>query len=138
MDNVTFDLRSAERIARSVKFTERQAEDLTGGRGRFITANNDSYNFPVLVTTDGGSAGTATTQISATYTVTDLGGNPMPDGSSSTATLKSPEMNRALLSPNPGKVGIAPAGSIGTACYDGASPPALHLLWVKETPGFGC
>jgi len=94
--------------------------------------------FPVLVTTDGGVAGSATATISATYTVTDLAGNPLADGSNATATLKSPLFNRAALSPADITCSIAAAGSFGLAFYDGATPPNLQLWSVLETLSYGC
>lgn len=86
--------------------------------------------FPVLVYNDGGSAGTATSTINATYTTKDL------SGTNTLGTGLSPLINRAVISPVDVIIAIAASGSIGTACYDGNG--TLQLLWVQELPDYGC
>ena len=85
----------------------------------------------VYCTQDGGSYGDGTTTCDATYTVTDLNGNNLKDGSSATANNKIPEWNWRL----PLIAYYRPSGSgICIACYDLAKPPNLHLLFVPEMP----
>ncbi len=93
--------------------------------------------FPVLVQQNGGAAGTSSTTISATYNVyssTDSGLTTPLNGGSSPTPL-SPLMNRTLISPANVTIAVAAAGSIGLACYSGG---AINLLWVQETPTWGC
>ena len=94
--------------------------------------------FPVLVQQNGGAAGSSTSTITATYNVyavSDTGlTNPLNGGTSPTPL--SPLMNRSLISPANVTVGVAASGSVGTACYNGSG--AIQLLWVQETPSWGC
>lgn len=65
-----------------------------------------------------------------TYKVQTLGGGDLPDGSNTTSTGKTPELNVRMANVQ------YSAGSIGRgiAAYDASSPPNLHLLLVLEPP----
>ncbi|MDA8376366.1 MAG: hypothetical protein M0Z50_04690 [Planctomycetia bacterium] len=91
--------------------------------------------FPVLVKQNGGAAGTANSAITATYDLYAVRDTNYTHKLNANGAL-APLMNRALISP--ADVVIAPAidGSIGIACYDGGGNAVL--LWVPETPEWGC
>lgn len=95
--------------------------------------------FLVLLTVDGGSAGGSSSTASWTYTCTDLSGNPLADGSNSTATTKTPIWNAAMWRVTNVSYTAAGGSTPGEAYYDNASPPNLILLLAPETPGeVGC
>ncbi len=84
-----------------------------------------------LVKQNGGSAGSSTATISATYDIfalSDTGYTTALNG----GTPLSPETNRALFSPPTTPIAVAVTGSIGTACQDSAG--TWHLKLVDETP----
>lgn len=87
--------------------------------------------FPVRISNDGGVAGGVNTTCNLTYTVKDISNNSLSNGSSNTTTLCSPEHNTRLANVT---YSIPSNGSIAIACYDAASPPVLHLLYVPEKP----
>jgi len=87
--------------------------------------------FGVLVSAPSGAGGSSSSDCTFAYTVKSLAGADLADGASPTAVLKTPELNVRL--PNTTYT-AAPDNSIGTAVYDMASPPGLHLLTVLEMP----
>jgi hypothetical protein len=93
------------------------------------TASSSPGVFPVLVTYHSGSPSP-----NLTYDCTTLSGGALKDGSSSTATNKSPLITAAGRVPG-ATINAAASGSIGIGCYDTASPPNLKLLTVGEGVG---
>lgn len=92
---------------------------------------------PVLVQQNGGAAGTSTTTVSATYNIYSLADTGMttPLNGGSSPTPLSPLMNRTLISPANVAIAVAAAGSVGIACF---ASGGAQLLWVQETPTWGC
>src|SRR4051812_41748925 len=97
--------RLTENDTREARRVSRKVDNLRGGPGILVahTANGATISavskrpsrgssgatpsvFPVKVSSDGGSAGAIGSTCSFTYTVTDLNGNDLKDGMSTTAT----------------------------------------------------
>ncbi len=84
--------------------------------------------FPVLVATDGGAAGSSTTNCSWTYSCTTMAGATIPGATSQTPSLnvRYPKVQYAAPSGSPQNIGLA--------CYTAATPPVFQLLIVYENP----
>ncbi len=92
---------------------------------------------PVLVNQNGGYQATASAPASWTYDLYEITDATMANKINLSGTL-SPLMNRTVTGYVSVNITAASAGSIGEACWTGATPPVLQLLWVQEVPATGC
>jgi hypothetical protein len=127
-----FNQNDMNRLGRAVKFTEK-VPALKGDEQyrRGMPGGSPLY---VHVTKDGGTLGSDSTTCTATYTVKSLTDHDMKDGSSSTATSKSPLWNRASWTLANVRYSAPGATDPCLAMYDKSNPPNLILLYVTEKP----
>jgi hypothetical protein len=128
-----FNQNDMKRVGQAVKRTEKVQQ--LGGDEQYRRGMIGGSPMYVHVTKDGGTLGSdAGATCTATYTVKSLTGADMRDGSSSTATHKSPLWNRASWTYT-ATAYIAPGSTDPClAMYDKSTPPNLILLYVTEKP----